>query len=796
VPQPQRDIAALFTAIVESSDDAIISQTSSGTITSWNRAAERIFGYTEAEAIGQSIRLIVPADRYGEEDEALRRIQAGQGVDHYEAVRRRKDGQSVDVSIAASLIRAADGTIIGVSTIARDDGPRRMFERETFRLAAIVESSDDAIVSKDLNGVIRTWNRAAERMFGFTAAEAVGRSIVMIIPADRLDEETEVLRRVRAGHVVDHFETVRQRKDGTRTPISLTVSPIRDAAGRVIGASKIARDISDRHRAAAHAESVNHRAVFLAQVSAALTRSFDYGRALKTVASLAVPQIADWCAVDLLGDEGSITRVAVAHVDPGKTELGEYVQVPYEEPSAASSPTYVIRSGVRAMVLPAYLCVPMITHAQTLGALTFAMAQSGREYTEDDLRFAEDIAARAALAIETARAYEQLRTANRLKDEFLATLSHELRTPLNAVLGYTRMLRSGAMASNRIPIALDVIERNATALTRIVEDVLDVSRIVSGKARLQVQPVDLAALTQNAVATVIPAGDARGVRIQILADSNLNPVSGDPDRLQQVLWNLLSNAVKFTPRGGRVQVRLERINSCVEIVVSDTGIGIPSAFLPHLFERFRQAEGGPTRRHGGLGLGLAISRHIVEMHGGTINAASEGEGKGATLRVRLPLMIVHAETFPTGERVHPRAERPGTTGPLPHLGGVHVLAVDDDEDSLRLLREILETAGARVTTVGSAAAALQTLESARPDILVADLGMPAMDGFDLIERVRHSIDPALRDIPAAALTAYARSEDRARSLRSGFEMHLAKPIDPTELAAAVFALARRRHARR
>jgi CheY-like chemotaxis protein len=307
-------------------------------------------------------------------------------------------------------------------------------------------------------------------------------------------------------------------------------------------------------------------------------------------------------------------------------------------------------------------------------------------------------------------------------------------------------------------------------------------------------------------------------------------VPGDAERLLQVVWNLLSNAVKFTPRGGRVQVRLERVNSHIEIIVSDTGIGIPAAFLPHLFQRFRQAEAGTTRRHGGLGLGLAIVRHLVEMHGGTSHAASDGEGCGATFRVKLPLMIVHAERHPEQARVHPRvgigsamgtsvgsgqnagegagadqglglrqglslgegAQGEGATEAEVSVHGIHVLAVDDDRDALGLLRDILEAAGATVTLANSAAAALDALHRLRPHVLIADLGMPEVDGLELIARVRKLPDPDLSGTPAAALTAYARSDDRARSLRAGFGMHLAKPIDPGELIAAVTALARRR----
>ena len=298
---------------------------------------------------------------------------------------------------------------------------------------------------------------------------------------------------------------------------------------------------------------------------------------------------------------------------------------------------------LRSLDLVAYMCVPMVAHDRALGAMTLLTSESGRHFSQEDVLVAQDLVTRAAMATETAQSYQQLQSANRLKDEFLATLSHELRTPLNAVLGYARMLQSGAIAEEKVPQALEVIDRNAGALAQIVEDVLDVSRIVLGKARLKVEPTDLAAVVEDAIATVTPAADAKGLRVNVSLGQGPATVSGDHSRLQQVIWNLLSNAVKFTPRGGRIDVGIAEHDSHVEVTVTDTGIGFNESFRPHLFERFRQAESGTTRAHGGLGLGLAIARHIVEMHGGTIDATSEGEGKGATFRVALPVSRVSVE---------------------------------------------------------------------------------------------------------------------------------------------------------
>ena len=683
-------------------------------------------------------------------------------------------------------------------------------------LQAIVESSDDAIISKALDGTIMSWNAGAERIFGYTAAEAIGRSIRMIVPADRQDEETAVLDRLRRGERVDHFETIRQRKDGGQLPVSLTVSPVRHN-GVVIGASKVARDISVRKRADAVLKRERFRADFLASLSDALPQSLSYDVTLNRLVTLLVPRIADWCAIDVIADDGEIRCAAVAHADAGKTPLVEAVHCRGENLSASYSAHECIRRRmpvliaeitddmivaatrgdterlnlVRSLGRVSYICVPLITAGRVLGALTLVMSDSGRHYSDEDLRLAEDIATRVALAADNARSYEQLQRANRLKDDFLATLSHELRTPLNAIVGYARMVSGGMISGDRLVKAIDTIDRNATELTRMVEDILDVSRIVSGKMRLNVEAVDLPLVLQEAIETVKPAADAKRIRIHAVMDPQVGPISGDPDRLRQVVWNLLSNAVKFTPKDGRVQVGLERVNSSVEIIVSDTGEGIAPDFLPHLFERFRQADGGLTRQHGGLGLGLAIVRNLVELHGGSVYASSPGVGSGATFRVRLPLRIVH-EPHAEEARVHPRREVSPHSRAVPDLAGVHVLAVDDEQDALHLLTEILEAAGARVTTARSGAAALEKIEAADPDVLIADLGMPLMDGFQLIARLRESGSVRVREIPAAALTAYARTEDRARTLQGGFEMHLAKPIDPIELASAVKALARRR----
>jgi CheY-like chemotaxis protein/two-component sensor histidine kinase len=378
--------------------------------------------------------------------------------------------------------------------------------------------------------------------------------------------------------------------------------------------------------------------------------------------------------------------------------------------------------------------------------------------------------------------------ANRAKDEFLATLSHELRTPLNAILGWSRMLSNGKLDEEIRARGLETIQRNTLLQSQLIDDILDVSRIISGKLRLEVSPVELSSVVESAIESILLAAQAKEIRLQPILDSHNCLISGDANRLQQVIWNLLSNAIKFTPKGGRVQVRLERVNSHVEIIVTDTGMGIPPEVLPHVFERFRQADSATTRKYGGLGLGLAIVRHLVEMHGGTVQVKSDGEDKGATFTVKLPLMALRsAETLPekSNERKHPTAEEGVVFDCAPELEGLHVLIVDDDLDGRVLVTTVLEQCGAKVTAVGSAAEAFSALQKLRPDVLISDIGMPGEDGYSLISKVRALSAEKGGKTPAAALTAYARAEDRLRILRSGFQIHLPKPVEPSELIAVV-----------
>jgi signal transduction histidine kinase/ActR/RegA family two-component response regulator len=393
---------------------------------------------------------------------------------------------------------------------------------------------------------------------------------------------------------------------------------------------------------------------------------------------------------------------------------------------------------------------------------------------------------RTALLKEAEAARMQAEQANRTKDQFLAVISHELRTPLSPILAWSRMLRSRTIDERKREQAIESIERNARAQAQLIDDLLDVSRIVSGKLRLDIRAVDLRSVIDSAVDSLRPAADAKQVHLETRFDSGAEHASGDPQRLQQVVWNLISNAIKFTPRGGRVDVHLKRSNSDVEIAVSDTGQGLAPEFFPHLFERFWQADNTTTRPYGGLGLGLAIVRHLVELHGGTVSAQSEGVGRGSTFSVRLPVRAVLAADAVSMPLRQPSEERPAHQ--FAHLEGVRALVVDDDPDSNAVVQTLLASCGAEVRVAGSTAQALDILNRWHPDVLVSDIGMPDEDGFRLIQHVRARVDGAAV-IPAIALTAYARGEDRAKILAAGYQMHVTKPVDPVELTAAVASLA-------
>lgn len=641
-----------FRIAVEAAPNAMVMVDEHGVILLVNTQTERLFGYSREELIGQSVEILVPEQfrsRHPDFRETFfsepKARPMGAGRDLFG---RHKDGHLIPVEIGLSPINTDEGVRVLSSIV--DITERKRTEEDTARLAAIVQYSNDAIISKSMDGIITSFNPAAERMYGYKAKEVIGKPVAILIPPDRPDELPMIMEKLRHEQPIVNYETVRRRKDGTLIEVSVTISPTRSADGRLIGASAVARDITERRR-----------------------------------------------------------------------------------------------------------------------------VEQERQHLLEAERVARGEAERAS----------------RLKDEFVATLSHELRTPVSAILGWAQMLRSGNVppTSEESAKGLEVIERNARLQTRMIEDLLDMSRIISGKIRLDVQSVNLADVIQAALATVRPAAAAKGIRLEAVLDSHAGLMRGDPSRLQQIIWNLLSNAIKFTGRDGRVQVGLERVNSHIEVVVSDTGEGFKPEFAPYLFERFRQADSSSTRRHSGLGLGLAIVKQLVELHGGTVTAHSPGEGKGSSFIVSLPLMVIHPREDRT-ERLHPRVSVPAADGlQQPSLAGLKALVIDDERDARELVGRLLEQQKVRVASASSADEGLELFNSFHPDVVISDIGMPDVDGYELIRRLRALEVGRSHSTPALALTAFARSEDRTRALLAGYQMHLAKPVEPSELIATIASLA-------
>jgi PAS domain S-box-containing protein len=706
-------------------------------------------------------------------------------------------------------------------------------ELAAYWLSAIIESADDAIISKSLDGIITSWNSGAQRIFGYTAEEVIGKPITILIPDDHINEEPAILARIKSGERIDHYETVRIRKGGERVDISLSVSPIKDADGRIIGASKIARDIGSRKQAEEALQEQSEIIEAVNRLGLTLAGELDLHKLVQAVTDVS----AEICAARFTAffynvlnhDEptqlfyavSGLPREVVADSMPRSSDIFSDTfkkagTVLIE--NVKTDPRYGKNSPFHGMPeddfpVTSYLAVPVISRSGDIYGGIFVGDPHERAFTERAARIIEGLASQAAIAMDNARLYEaaqraraeaekaaednerlyrQAQEASQLKEEFLATVSHELRNPLNAILGWSRMLRSGQVPEDGIPKVLETIERNAQAQTQLIDDLLDVSRIITGKLRMDVRPADPNLFIEAAIEAVRPAAEAKGVRLQKIMDTSSVSVPGDPIRLQQVVWNLLSNAIKFSDRGARVQVRLERVNSHVEIVVSDTGQGIAREFLPHVFDRFRQADQRTTRLHGGMGLGLAIVKTLVELHGGAVRAASPGPGQGATFTVRLPVVPVY-QIDANGGRVHPSARNLLPSAEFgDRLDGLLMLVVDDEPDTRDLLKLGLENCGARVVVAASAKEAFDAIKTQIPDVLISDIGMPGEDGYDLIRRLRSLPSEKGGSVPAVALTAYARVEDRLRALRSGYQMHVPKPVELAELVAVADSLVKRR----
>lgn len=569
--------------------------------------------------------------------------------------------------------------------------------------------------------------------------------------------------------------------------ISYAVGMRRHAEERAAALSaKLTADMEVRRRE-------EERVAFINRASEVLSSSLGVEQTMRNLARLCVPAIGDWCGIDIGTGEG-YERLVVEHSDvrrlqlvreldrfrpspeldliaqvirTGKSQLVEEITDDLLT-AATTSPEHL--EMVRALGLRSTIIAPMVARGRTLGALTVVYGESDRRYRREDVPFVEDLARRAAIAIDNARLYEAAESANRAKDEFLATLSHELRTPLTAISGWAHMLQLGMTDEKTSKLAVDTILRSAKSQGELIDDLLDLSRVVAGTLHLNIITADLAKIVEDAIVAARPAADAKQLRIELVALPSVL-VRGDERRLRQIVWNLVTNAVKFTEQGGAVKIELSTRGSCARVEVSDTGRGIDPAFLPYVWDRFRQADSSTSRQHGGLGLGLAVVRHLVELHGGTVNVASPGLGRGATFSVELPLARLGERTI---------AKRTGTAADG-RLSGKRVLVVDDDDDARLVLATMLRQAGAEVVTAGSVAQAFSAFAADRFDAVVSDIAMPGEDGYVLVERLRKT-----STVPAIAVSAIATgAEDRRRALGAGFNEFVRKPVDPGELAEMV-----------
>lgn len=692
---------------------------------------------------------------------------------------------------------------------------RVVVENERQRYQELFDFAPDGYLVTDTYGTILEANRAATIHLNVSQRFLIGKPLLTFIARSDHQAFFNYLTQLQEIDRGGEWEVCLQPRKKVSFDVALTVVTVRNQEGKPVALRWLMRDITKRKHlesereqlfaneqaARITAQAAQRRSDFLAQASSVLASSLDYRTTLTSVAQLAVPILADWCIVDVVEKNSLVfSNPVIAASEPHKEALvrelrqrnpisvdADYGLAKVLRTGEPELVTNIIESSLQRnawneenlnlLQVKSYMVVPLLVRKRHLGTIVFASAQSGHHYTIVDLAMAEELAQQAAFAIENAQLYREAQDANRIKDEFLAIVSHELRTPLNSMLGWVQLIRNRKLDEAITFNGLEIIERNAKLQKKLIEDILDISRIVQGKIRLNIRKVDLVVVINAAIQAVHPTSEIKAIQVESNLDPLVGEVMGDADRLQQVVWNLLTNAVKFTPNGGRVEVDLKQVNSNAQITVCDTGKGITTDFLPYIFERFRQADSTTTRADNGLGLGLAIVRHLIEMHSGTVYAVSEGEGRGATFTVLLPVVKSQQEQLIKKSEVK--------VDNLCALDGFQVLVVDDNSDTRELIGFVLQQSGAQVTSVSSVGEALEALVGLRPDVLVSDIGMPDEDGYSLIRKVRAQEAFGGENIPAIALTAFARDEERRLALEAGFQVHLSKPIEPDELVTVV-----------
>jgi PAS domain S-box-containing protein len=783
--ESQRRLAA----IVSSSDDAIIGKTLDGTITSWNAGAERIYGYPAAEVLGKPFSILVPPDHVAEVQDGARRLSRGERLDHYETVRRRKDGTLIDVSVSYSPIKDDDGHLIGTAVTTRNITEQKRAElalRESeakFRLMADTIPQLAWMARPD--GHIFWFNRLWHEYTGTTPEQMEGWGWQSALnPEMRLTVLERWRHSIAHGEPLDMVFSLRGA-DGVYRPFLTRVNPLRADGGRIVNWFGTNTDISEQQRAEADSR-------FLADASASLAGLTNYESTLQKVAGLAVPTFADWAAVDVLDEAGKLRRVAVAHIDPAKIELAHELHRRFPpDPDAPQGIWCILRTGkseivteipdemlvesvkdpellriVRELGVKSYMGVPLSVRGKVLGVITFIAAESGRRYSNADLAVAEDLAHRVAVAIENARLYDEVRQADRRKEDFLSLLAHELRNPLAPIRNGLEIVKLSGVSTPPIEMAIGMMERQVQHLVRLVDDLLDVSRLMRDKIELRRAPVDLAMVVARAIETSRPVIDAE--RHELIVQLPHDPlwVDGDTVRLAQAISNLLNNAARYTPPEGRIHLTVQPQGNSAIVCVRDTGIGVVREMLPRIFDMFVQAERITKVAQGGMGIGLTLVRRIIEMHGGTVAAQSDGPGTGSEFKIELPMLVRNAppETKDRGANSAP--------GPAPQK----IMVVDDNVDAAESLALLLQLGGNDTTVAHDGATALTLAASQPPDIAFLDIGMPQMDGYELARRFR--AHPQLKEVTLIAVTGWGQDEDRRRTKEAGFDAHQVKPVEP------------------
>jgi PAS domain S-box-containing protein len=751
-------------AIVESSDDAIISKDLNAIVNSWNNAAERIFGFTAEEAIGQPITILIPADRQNEETEILRRIKRGERIDHFETVRMRKDGSLIDVSITISPIKNDQGEIIGASKIARDITESKEAQERLQRALdfdeTVMLSMDEGLYTVDTEGRLTFMNPAAQKIFGWTLDEIIGRHMHDLTHHTHPDgrpfprEDCVALKVLREGKTVSEHQDFFIRKDGTFFDVVYSSSILR-TGDKTTGLVVVFRDITERKRAE---EEIRFQARLLDAVEQAVIAT-DMNGTIIFWNSFA-ETLYGWPAAEALGAN-------ILDLTPSP-ELREQASEILASLKSGQSWTGEFEVRKRdGTFFPALVTDSPIINAkgELIGFVGVSTDNTLRRRAEKE---------REDLLLREREARAESETANRLKDEFLATLSHELRNPLNVVIGYSEILRrsNDSQKHSFVVKAAETIRRNALAQSQLVSDLLDLSRLQMGKLSLERQPVSLSTVINEAIETVAEDIRSKEISLQVDLATEILVVEGDAIRLGQIAWNLLNNAVKFTPEKGEVRVTLRQEGDQAKLVVRDSGQGIAPEFLPHVFEIFRQQDASTARRQGGMGIGLALVKQLTELHDGSVQADSAGIDRGASFTVWIPLYNV-------GE-VGLRSEGVGATGAL---RSKFILVVDDSPESMEMLGKLLEIEGAFVDLARSGAEALGIANRKRFDLIISDISMPEMDGYQLLKELRKL--PEMTTVPAVALTGYGRSVDIERAHAEGFAEHLTKPIDIDRLLVIV-----------